>query len=80
MSQLRLLCLIAAASFLGVFCSELLCRSTAFRDAAGRLFGRGGLIAIADGRGVYEKDLEDEDFSGGVRFGRPGESSPCGAP
>ena len=62
MSQLRLLCLIAAASFAGVFCSELLCRSTAFRDAAGRLFGRGRLIAIADGRGVYEKDLEDEDF------------------
>jgi hypothetical protein len=61
MSQLRLSCLIAAASFFGVSCSELLCRSTAFRDAAGRLFGHGRLIAMADGRGVYEKDLDDED-------------------
>jgi parvulin-like peptidyl-prolyl cis-trans isomerase-like protein len=63
MSELRLFCLIAAASFFGVFCSELLCHSTAFRDAAGRLFGHGRLIAIADGKGVYEKDLSDEDFS-----------------
>ena len=63
MSKLRLFCLIAAASFSGVFCSELLCRSTSFRDAAGRLFGHGRLIAIADGKGVYEKDLDDEDFS-----------------
>jgi PPIC-type PPIASE domain len=63
MSELRLFCLIAAASFSGVFCSELLCRSTAFRDAAGRLFGHGRLIAIADGKGVYEKDLDDEGFS-----------------
>jgi hypothetical protein len=63
MSKLRLFCLIAAASFSGVFCSELLCRSTAFRDAAGRLFGHGRLIAIADGKGVYEKDLDDVDFS-----------------
>ena len=62
MSQLRLLCLIAAASFAGVFCSELLCRSAAFRDAAGGLFGRGRLIAIANGRGFYEKDLESEDL------------------
>jgi parvulin-like peptidyl-prolyl isomerase len=63
MNQLRLLCLIAAASFAGVFCSELLCRSIAFRDMAGGLFGRGRLIAIAEGRGVYEKDLESEDVS-----------------
>lgn len=62
MSRLRLSCLIAAASFFGVSCSELLCRSTAFRDAAGRLFGRGHLVAMADGRGVYEKDLDDESF------------------
>ncbi len=60
MSKLRLFCLIAVASFSGVFCSELLCRSTAFRDAAGRLFGHGRLIAITDGKGVYEKDLDDD--------------------
>jgi hypothetical protein len=63
MSALRFVCLIAAAAFSGVFCSDLLCRSTAFRDAAGRLFGHGRLIAITDSKGVYEKDLDDEDFS-----------------
>jgi hypothetical protein len=63
MSKLRLFCLIAAASFSGVFCSELLCRSMAFRDAAGKLFGRGRLIALADREGVYEKDLDSEDPS-----------------
>ena len=62
MKQLRLLGVIAAASFAGVFCSELLCRSTVFRDAVGDLFGRGRLLAIADRGGVYEKDLESEDF------------------
>jgi hypothetical protein len=62
MSQLRFLCLIAAASFSGVFCAELLCRSTIFRDAAGRLSGRGHLVAITDGRAVYEKDLDDGGF------------------
>src|SRR6266404_4746357 len=62
MNRLRLLCLIAAASFSGVFGSELLCRSTAFRNAVGRPFGRGRLVAITDGKGVYEKDLGDEDF------------------
>ena len=63
MSKLRLFCLIAVASFSGVFCSELLCRSTAFRDAAGRLFGHGRLIAITDGKGIYEEDVDDADFS-----------------
>jgi hypothetical protein len=52
MSKLRLFCLIAAASFSGVYGSELLCRSIVFRDAAGRLFGHGRLIAI-----------ENDDFS-----------------
>ncbi len=63
MSKLRLFCLIAAAAFSGVYCSELLCRSIAFRDAAGRLAGRGRLIALADRTGVYEKDQDDADFS-----------------
>jgi hypothetical protein len=62
-SKLHLFCLIAAASFFGVLCSNLLCRSTAFRDAAGRLFGHGRLIAITDSKGVYERDLDDDDFS-----------------
>jgi len=63
MSRLRLFCLIAAASFFGVVCSELLCRSTAFREAAGRLFGRGQLIAVTAGRGFYEQDLDEGLFA-----------------
>jgi parvulin-like peptidyl-prolyl isomerase len=63
MNKLRLFCLIAAASFSGVYCSELLCRSIAFRDAAGRLAGRGRLIALADRKGLYEKDRDDAAFS-----------------
>ena len=63
MSQLRFLCLIAAASFSGVLCSEMFCRSPTLREAAGRLLGHGHLIAITNGRGFYEKDLNDDDFS-----------------
>jgi parvulin-like peptidyl-prolyl isomerase len=59
MSKLRLVCLLAAAS-IGLLCSECLSRSTAFRDAAGRAFGRGRLIALAEGRGIYETDLDKE--------------------
>jgi hypothetical protein len=61
-SKLRLFCLIAAASFSGVLCSELLCRSTVFRDVAGRVFSHGRLVAMTDSKGIYEKDL-DGDFS-----------------
>ncbi len=53
--------LIAVACMAGVICSELLCRENVFRNAAGHLFGRGRLIAIAGGKGLYEKDLEGED-------------------
>lgn len=59
MSKLRLVCLLAAAS-IGLLCSECLCRSTAFRDATGRAFGRGRLIALAEGKGIYETDLDKE--------------------
>jgi parvulin-like peptidyl-prolyl isomerase len=60
-SKLRLACLIAVAAFSGVLCSDLFCRSNAFRNAAGLLLGHGPLIAIVDGKGIYEKDLNDED-------------------
>jgi len=62
MSQrLRLSFLMAAALFLGLAASELLFRSAAFRDLAGRLCGRGRLVAIANGKGIYETDLGGED-------------------
>jgi parvulin-like peptidyl-prolyl isomerase len=60
MSKLRLVCLLVAASFVGVLCSEFLCRSAAFRDAAGRVFGRGRLVALAHSKGIYEGDLDLE--------------------
>jgi len=59
MSKLRLV-LLAVTVCLGVLCSELLCRSTAFRDAAGRIFDRGRLVALAEGKGFYETDLGNE--------------------
>jgi parvulin-like peptidyl-prolyl isomerase len=61
MGQLRLFFLLTAVSFSGVFSSELLCCAAAFRDVAGRLCGRGHLVAIASGKGIYEKDLTGED-------------------
>jgi hypothetical protein len=61
MSKLRRCTLIAAALLIGVICSELLCRWNVFRDAAGRVFHRGRLVAIAGAAGLYEKDLEGEE-------------------
>jgi PPIC-type PPIASE domain len=75
-SKLRLACLFAAVSFFGVFCSDLFCRSAVFRDAAGRLFGRGRLITITAGKGVYENDLANNhvftrsDLSAGENLSR----------
>jgi PPIC-type PPIASE domain len=64
MGKLRLCILIVVAGLAGVICSELLCRWAVFRGAAGHLFGRGRLIAIASGTGLYEKDLKgDEVFT-----------------
>jgi foldase protein PrsA len=49
--------LMACALMAGLVASELLYRSAAFRDLAGRLSGRGHLVAIADGKGIYETNL-----------------------
>jgi parvulin-like peptidyl-prolyl isomerase len=45
----------------GLIASELLCRSAAFRDLAGRRLGRGHLVAIANGKGIYETDLGGDE-------------------
>jgi hypothetical protein len=58
--KVRLFGLIAFAFGVGLIGSELLCRSTSFRDAAGRLFGRGRLLTITNGKGIYETDLEED--------------------
>lgn len=56
---LRLFGVITAVC-LGLIASELLCRSTSFRDAVGRLAGRRHLVTITNGKGIYETDLEEE--------------------
>jgi parvulin-like peptidyl-prolyl isomerase len=49
--------LVAIALLSGLAASELLYRSFAFRDLAGRLTDRGRLVAIVNGTGIYETDL-----------------------
>jgi parvulin-like peptidyl-prolyl isomerase len=55
--RLHLLFLILAALVLGLAVGELLYRSAAVRDLAGRLTGRGRLVALANEKGIYETDL-----------------------
>ena len=51
---------VVLACLAGLAVSETLYRSPAFRDAAGRLVGRGRLLALAHGKGIYESDLDRE--------------------
>jgi parvulin-like peptidyl-prolyl isomerase len=55
--RLRLGLLMVVALVLGLAASELLYRSFAFRDLAGRLVGRGHLVSIVQGKGIYETNL-----------------------
>lgn len=41
----------------GIFCGQLASRSTSFRDALGIIFGRGHLLGLAGGIGIYEVDF-----------------------
>lgn len=59
--RFRRFVLVAALCIAGILCSDLLCRWNIFRDAAGRLFGRGHLVAIAGGAGLYEKDCAGQE-------------------
>jgi parvulin-like peptidyl-prolyl isomerase len=61
--RLRLWLLVVVALVLGLAASELLCRSFAFRDLAGRLVGRGHLVSIVQGKGIYETDLGENQPS-----------------
>ena len=45
----------------GLGASELLCRSVASRDLAGRLAGRGHLVTVVNGKGIYETDLGGDE-------------------
>src|SRR5947209_2709823 len=42
----------------GFLCSECLMRSVALRDHVAKWFGRGDLLALVNGRGIYQVDLE----------------------
>lgn len=61
------LCLAAGAA--GIALGQLICHSIAFRDAIGAGFGRGHLLALTGGEGIYETDVEREidelDFANG---------------
>jgi parvulin-like peptidyl-prolyl isomerase len=65
--RLRLGLLVVMALVLGLAASELLYRSFAFRDLAGRLAGRGRLVAMAQGKGIYETDLGNDEPSAAAR-------------
>jgi len=59
--RLRLAVVMVVALLLGLAVSEVLSRSAAFRDLAGRLAGRGRLVALAHGKGIYETDLGEDE-------------------
>src|ERR1700687_6102301 len=42
----------------GICCAELAARSIILRDKLGTLCGRGHLLALVGGRGIYQADLD----------------------
>src|SRR5437773_4666912 len=50
--------LIAAAIVAGIFAAEFTASSIPFRDQAGRWSGRGHLLALVHGHGIYQLDLD----------------------
>ena|ERR1051325_3060132 len=56
--QLFIVVLLVAAGLAGVGAGESIIGCIACRDAIGRLFGRGHLLALTPGGGVYELDLD----------------------
>jgi len=52
---------LVAALLLGAATGELLCRWPPFRDLAGRVSARGGLVNVVNGKGIYESDLGGDE-------------------
>ena len=52
---------LVTALLLGAAAGELLCHWPAFRDLAGRTTGRGGLVRIVNGKGIYDADLGGDE-------------------
>lgn len=71
--QLSIAGLCAIACFAGIACGQLTCSSIICRDAIGVLLGRGHLLALGYGRGIYEADVQGEALelrdAAGVRDG-----------
>lgn len=49
---------ISIAVLVGFACAQLICQSIKVRDALGRLCGRGHLVALAYGDGIYAVDVD----------------------
>lgn len=49
--------MVAASCLAGVAAGECMLRSVPARDAIGLLFGRGHLLALVHGRGIYQRDV-----------------------
>jgi parvulin-like peptidyl-prolyl isomerase len=60
MLTLRWSLLLVGALVAGVVAGEFLFRSVSFRDLAGRVSGRGRLVAITNGQGIYQADLGEQ--------------------
>jgi hypothetical protein len=67
--------LCAGACVAGVACGQLVTGSIIFRDAIGVLFGRGHLLALGQGRGIYEADVQRELWEMGNAAGGKAERS-----
>jgi parvulin-like peptidyl-prolyl isomerase len=55
------LALFVAAVLLGAATGELLCGWRAFRNLAGLVTGRGALVKVANGKGIYASDLGGDE-------------------
>jgi parvulin-like peptidyl-prolyl isomerase len=55
--RLSVTTLAVAVSLIGILCGELICNCVPCRSWLGELFGRGKLLALAGGSGIYEADL-----------------------
>jgi hypothetical protein len=58
--QLLIAGLCAGACAAGLACGRFVAGSITCRDAIGVLFGRGHLLALGHGRGIYEADVQRE--------------------
>lgn len=66
---------IAIACIAGFGCAQTLLSSALVRDRLGKLLGRGHLLAMVDGNGIYQVDLDrrlaESDYVAGVEESEP---------